>query len=97
MACAGWRSERKGIACSPKNDSTDEFDVPLMLENVTCPTLMLYGEVENGAVVRDRDVEFFLDHVPKGTAIQIKNAGHLLQTDQPARVLEHIEEFLENL
>jgi pimeloyl-ACP methyl ester carboxylesterase len=58
---------------------------------------MLYGEIEKGAIVRDRDVEFFLDHVPNGTAIQIKDAGHLLQIDQPAQVLEHIEEFLESL
>ena len=73
------------------------LEAPAMLEKVICPTLMLYGEIEKGAVVRDRDVEFFLDHVPNGTAIQIKDAGHLLQIDQPARVLKHIEEFLENL
>jgi len=75
----------------------EDLDVPATLGKVTCPTLMLYGELEKGAVVRDRDVEFFLDHVTNGTAIQIKNAGHLLQVDQPARVLEHIEDFLENL
>jgi pimeloyl-ACP methyl ester carboxylesterase len=68
-----------------------------MLEKITCPTLMLYGELEKGAVVRDQDVEFFLKHVAKGTAIQIKNAGHLLQVDQPARVLELIGEFTEKL
>jgi pimeloyl-ACP methyl ester carboxylesterase len=75
----------------------EDLDVPAMLEKVTCPTLMLYGELEKGAVVRDQDVKFFLKHVAKGTAIQIKNAGHLLQVDQPAWVLEHSEEFLENL
>jgi pimeloyl-ACP methyl ester carboxylesterase len=68
-----------------------------MLEEVTCPTLMLYGEIQRGAVVRDRDVEFFINSIPNGTAIQIKEAGHLLQIDQPARILEHIEDFLENL
>jgi pimeloyl-ACP methyl ester carboxylesterase len=29
--------------------------------------------------------------------MQIKDAGHLLQWDQPARVLEHIGDFLEDL
>jgi pimeloyl-ACP methyl ester carboxylesterase len=77
--------------------SFEDLDVPAMLEKVTCPTLLLYGELEKGAVVRDRDVEFFLNHVPNGTAIQIKNAGHLLQIDQPARVLELIEEFTAKL
>lgn len=75
----------------------EDLNVPAMLEKVTCPTLLLYGELDKGAVVRDRDVEFFLNHVSKGTAIQIKNAGHLLQIDQPSRVLELIEEFTANL
>jgi pimeloyl-ACP methyl ester carboxylesterase len=73
-----------------------DLDVPRMLEKVICPTLMLYGEIEKGAVVRDRDVEFFLDHIPNRAATQIKDAGHLLQIDQLARVLEYIEEFLKN-
>jgi pimeloyl-ACP methyl ester carboxylesterase len=74
-----------------------DLDTQNLLEKVSCPTLMLYGEIEKGAVVRDSDVEFFLDHVPNGTAIQIKNAGHLLQIDQPARVLELIGKFTEKL
>lgn len=74
-----------------------DLDTQNLLEKVTCPTLLLYGELEKGAVVRDRDVDFFLNHVSKGTAIQIKNAGHLLQIDQPARVLELIAEFTAQL
>lgn len=54
---------------------------------------MLYGEIEKGSVVRDSDVEFFRNHVPHGVEIPIKGAGHLLQVDQPARVLESIAEF----
>jgi pimeloyl-ACP methyl ester carboxylesterase len=77
--------------------SFEGLDVLAMLEAATGPTLMLYGEIQRGAVVRDRDVEFFLSHIPNGTAIQIKAAGHLLQWDQPARVLEHIGDFLEDL
>jgi pimeloyl-ACP methyl ester carboxylesterase len=69
------------------------MDTQAILEKLTCPTLMLYGEIEKGGVVRDKDVDFFLSHAPNGTAIQIKDAGHLLQYDQPARVLELIAEF----
>jgi pimeloyl-ACP methyl ester carboxylesterase len=75
----------------------EDLDLPRTLERMASPTLMLYGELGKGAVVRDRDVEFFLAHIPNGTATQIKDAGHLLQIDQPARTLEHIEEFLRNL
>ena len=33
-----------------------------LLKKVTCPVLMLYGEVEKGALVRESDVAFFLAH-----------------------------------
>jgi pimeloyl-ACP methyl ester carboxylesterase len=75
----------------------EDLDTRNSLEQVTCPTLLLYGESEKGGVVRDRDVEFFLAHIPRGTAIQVKDAGHLLHMDQPTRVLELIGEFTERL
>jgi pimeloyl-ACP methyl ester carboxylesterase len=73
------------------------LDTRRLLNKVTCPTLMLYGEIDKGGVVRDRDVEFFLAHTPYGLALPIKDAGHLLQWDQPARVLELIAQWNENL
>ncbi len=75
----------------------EDLDTQNFLERVTCPTLLLYGEIEKGGVVRATDVEFFLAHIPNGAAIQVKDAGHLLHIDQPARVLELIEEFTKKL
>jgi pimeloyl-ACP methyl ester carboxylesterase len=72
------------------------WDLEATLEGIVCPTLMLYGDVEKGGIVRDRDVEFFHKQTSNGEAIQIKDAGHLLQIDQPARVLELIAEFHRN-
>lgn len=69
------------------------WDIQASLESIPCPTLLLYGELEKGAVVRDRDVEFFRKHISKGEEIQIKDAGHLLQVDQPAHVLDLMAEF----
>jgi len=74
--------------------SFDGMDTQAVLEKITCPTLMLYGEIEKGGVVRDSDVEFFKAHIPNGTAIQIKDAGHLLHVDQPAKTLELISHWL---
>jgi pimeloyl-ACP methyl ester carboxylesterase len=73
----------------------DGLDTQSILKNITCPTLFLYGEIERGAVVRDRDVEFFLNHIPHGTAIQITGAGHLLQLDQPEKVLATMEQWVQ--
>jgi pimeloyl-ACP methyl ester carboxylesterase len=67
------------------------------LEGIACATLMLYGDVEKGGVVREKDVEFFRNHVSKGDAILIKDAGHLLQFDQPAKVLQAMTSFLKEL
>ena len=67
------------------------------MKKVTCPTLLLYGEVEKGGVVRESDVEFMLAHIRCGTAIQIKDAGHLLHVDQPVRVSELIADFTNQL
>ena len=75
----------------------DGLGIQSILKNITCPTLFLYGEIERGAVVRDSDVEFFLNHIPHGTVIQITGAGHLLQLDQPARVLELIAKFTKQI
>ena len=75
----------------------EDLDAQSILKKVTCPTLLLYGEIERGGVVRESDVEFMLAHIRCGTAIQIKDAGHLLHVDQPARVLELIGEFTNEL
>jgi pimeloyl-ACP methyl ester carboxylesterase len=61
----------------------DGTDLTATLQAIACPTLLAYGEIDKGGVVRDRDVEFFLDHVATARAIQIKDAGHLIHVDQP--------------
>jgi pimeloyl-ACP methyl ester carboxylesterase len=68
-----------------------------LLNKVTCPVLMLYGEVEKGALVRESDVAFFLAHTGNGTAVQIKGTGHYLHAEQPARILELSTQWIENL
>jgi pimeloyl-ACP methyl ester carboxylesterase len=76
--------------------SLDGVNLQTILEKITCPTLLLYGETERGGLVREQDVEFFKTHISDGTAIQIKNTGHLLHMDQPAKTLELIGQWLEN-
>jgi len=74
----------------------DDMDTTVVLEKISCPTLMLYGEIDKGAVVRDSDVEFFSAHISNETAIQIKDAGHLLHVDQPVITLEAISQWLKD-
>jgi len=72
----------------------DGMDTQAVLEKITCPTLMIYGEVDKGAVVRDSDVEFFHAHISNGKAAQVKNAGHLIHLDQLEQLVELINQWL---
>jgi len=72
----------------------DGFDLKQIMQNVICPTLLLYGEIDKGSIVRQSDVEFFQTHVRKGEAIQVKETSHGLHWDQPLQVMQHINEFL---
>jgi pimeloyl-ACP methyl ester carboxylesterase len=72
----------------------DSIDLEHVMRKVSCPTLLLYGEPESGAIVRPRDVEFFQTYVSRGTAIQIQGAGHSPHWDQPVQVLGYIRDFL---
>jgi len=74
----------------------DGVNLQTVLEKIICPTLLLYGEMDKGGIVRESDVEFFKTHVPNSTAIQIKDTGHLFHMDQPAKVLELISQWLKN-
>lgn len=65
-----------------------------LLAKVACPILMLYGEFERGGLVRENDVGFFLANTQKGTATLIKDSGHVIHTEQPARVLELMTHWL---
>ncbi|CAN5773505.1 alpha/beta hydrolase [soil metagenome] len=76
------------------NQFFDNFDLKQVMQKVTCPTLLLYGEIDKGSIVRERDVEFFQTTMPNGVAIQIKDASHSLHWDQSAHVLEQIRQFL---
>ena len=75
----------------------DDSDPKRVMQNVTCPALLLYGEQEKGSVLRDIDVEFFNANAPNGVSMQIKDAGHMIYGDQPTEVLAHITKFLDGI
>ena len=78
--------------------STEGFDVEKALSKMRCPTLLLCGEPELGALVRDSDLRLFEATVADGTAIRITGAGHSIDRDQPGEaVLGHIVSFLDTL
>jgi len=74
------------------------FDIGLTLEAVSCPALLLAGEVDLGGLVRDEDLEYFVTHTAQGRATRIPGGGHGMVWDDPARsVISQIALFLKSL
>ncbi|HSH81904.1 MAG TPA: alpha/beta hydrolase [Herpetosiphonaceae bacterium] len=73
------------------------FDLASVLQQVTHPTLILRGEPRLGSVIGDEDVEFVHKHLPSALIVNIPNAGHDLDGEQPEAVLHHIHTFLQSI
>ncbi len=73
------------------------FDIGVALDKLECPTLLLSGEWDKGAVVRDEDVAFVRQRVPQVVTQKILNSGHQIHEDQTNTVLQAITTFLERV
>ncbi len=73
------------------------FDTEAALASIKCPMLLLSGEWDKGAVMRDEDVEYVRQRVPQVVTQKILNAGHQIHEDQTETVLQAINTFLEHL
>jgi pimeloyl-ACP methyl ester carboxylesterase len=71
------------------------FDFADAFTQVQCPTLLLHGSWQHGAVVRDEDAAFAQTHLNNATIIKVGQAGHELHEEKPAQVWQHIEQFLQ--
>jgi pimeloyl-ACP methyl ester carboxylesterase len=75
----------------------EDLDLGNLLKKVTCPVLMLNGEVERGGLVRESDIAFLLNHASVAKVEQIKGSGHFLHAEQPQRILDIAEKWLADL
>ena len=71
------------------------FDLADAFAQVQCPTLLLHGSWQHGAVVRDEDAAFARSHLNNVTVIKVDQAGHELHEEKRVEVWQHIEQFLQ--
>ncbi len=65
------------------------------LHRISCPTLIMRGERSD--VFTDANASKFAESLPNGRWIKIANAGHTIQGDNPAGLLDALRPFVKGL
>jgi len=69
-------------------------DVPRALQSIECPVILIHGDWENGAAMRDEDIAFFKANCPSAIVVGIPNATHNIPQEHPDIVFQQMKEFL---
>ena len=73
-------------------------DLPRALQSIQAPTLMIYGDWDHGAAMRESDVEFFKANCPSAVVVRLPDADHgLMMQEQPEIVFRPIYTFLRSV
>lgn len=74
------------------------IDLPQVLQQIRCPTLLIHGDWDSGAVVRPEDIEMFKANCPSAQVVRLPGADHALKMqEQPEVVLQPTKDFLKNI
>jgi len=79
------------------NEHYREYQTDILLPKVQCPVLLLQGNPDLGAVMRDEDVSKALSLLPKAQHVKIEHVGHWLHLQDKEAVLKAVIPFLESL
>ena len=76
---------------------SEGYDMDEVLEQVTCPTLLLQADPTLGGLVDDKLAGQAMALLPRGTLVSIPDAGHAILQSQPDAAMQAINEFLDSL
>jgi pimeloyl-ACP methyl ester carboxylesterase len=66
-------------------------DLPQALQNIECPILLIHGDWDHGAAMRDEDITSFRVNCPSATIIRIPDANHNIPQEHADVVLEQLK------
>lgn len=75
-------------------DTFKLYDIHYLLPMIKCPVLILQGNPELKAIIRDEDVETALKLLPHAKHIKLLHAGHTLHIEDKNAVLQAILPFI---
>ncbi len=76
---------------------TAGYDPGDLLPRVRCPVLLLQGDPAHGGLMTDGDVATALELLPDARHVCMTGLGHGLHVEDPGRILEEVEAFLDPL
>jgi N-formylmaleamate deformylase len=80
---------------NPQDSVATKF--PSLLEQITCPVLLITADPERGAILTDEDVAELQKSVPHLERVHIPDAGHNIRREQYSRYMDVVETFLNKL
>ena len=83
------------LAMALDGSSYGGWDPERVLPRISCPTLLLQGNPELGALLSDEDAELALKLLPNGELVKFPLLGHALFMQQSQPVLKAAMSFLE--
>ncbi len=89
------QTDPDALAMTLDGSSFEGWDPKNVLPRVSCPTLLLQGNPELGALLSDEDVNLALKLLPKGERLKFQLLGHALFMQQSQPVLKAVTSFLE--
>jgi pimeloyl-ACP methyl ester carboxylesterase len=73
------------------------IDVMKKFKRITCPTLILRGESERGAMLLSREARELADSLRKSVLIDVPGVGHLIHETEPEKTLQFVQDFVGRL
>jgi pimeloyl-ACP methyl ester carboxylesterase len=73
------------------------YDMDAVLEQVTCPVLLLQADPVLGGLVDNELAAHAITLLPQGTLVRIPGARHAILQSQPEAAMRAINIFLESL
>ena len=73
------------------------YDLHAGLQTIRCPAMLLYGDIELGAAVRNQDADDFKRLVPQAVIHKFDKGTHMLWWEQAETRKKYVQEFLNTI
>ena len=89
------QTDASALAMTIDESAFESWDAKTILPRISCPTLLLQGNPEMGAMLSDADVTMALRLLPRAECVRFPLLGHALFMQQAKPVLQAVTDFWE--